>query len=143
MKKIALLAVTILATVGIARADIDPILTRQAGMDLVAGTFAGVNDVIKLKGDVKTLENRGKWIQKWGGVIPTLFPKGSDTGHPTKAKAEIWSDNDGFQKAAARLGEAGGKLADAAHSGDAEAVAAAAKGVSDACANCHNTFRAK
>ena len=143
MKKIALLAIAMLATGGVARADIDPILTRQAGLDLLAGTFGGINNVVKLKGDVKTLEGPARYMQKWATVMPSLFPPGSDTGHATKAKAEIWSDQAGFAKASAAFGEASGKLLEAARSGDADAVTTAVKGVSDSCAACHNAYRAK
>jgi cytochrome c556 len=143
MKKVALLAVTMLATAAVARAEIDPILTRQAGMDLTAGTLGGINNIVKLKGDVKTIENPAKYIQKWAAVIPSLFPPGSDKAHTNKAKPEIWSDNAKFMSAAANLGDAAGKLSEAAKSGDVDTVSVAIKGVSDACANCHNTFRAK
>ena len=84
-RELALVTAMVLAVGGTAHAQaIDPILTRQAGQDLVAGTFAGIKAVVVAKGDVKTLENPGKGIQKWTAVFPTLFPAGSDKGS-TKA----------------------------------------------------------
>jgi cytochrome c556 len=121
---------------------IDPIQVRQAGMDLVAGTLGGVKAVVTANGDVKTLENPGKWIQRWGTVAPTLFVAGSDKGN-TKAAPAIWTDMAGFQKAAATLSAAGGELATAAKAGDATAVAAAFKAIGDACAGCHKDYRLK
>jgi cytochrome c556 len=143
MRQLALSAALILAVGTVAHAEgIDPILTRQAGLDLLAGTFAGVKAVITANGDVKTLEGAGKAIQKWGGVFPTLFPAGSDTGN-TKAAPTIWSDQAGFQKAALRLSAAGESLATAAKAGDTAAVAAAFKEAGEACGACHKEYRLK
>ena len=133
----------IVAVAGVAQAQgFDPIKTRQAGLDLLAGTFAGVKAVVTANGDVKTLEGPGKAIQKWGAQFPTLFPAGSDKGE-TKAAPAIWSDNAGFQKAAMTLSAAGESLATAAKAGDATAVAAAFKSIGDACGACHKDYRLK
>ena len=142
-KRIALamaLAMSVVAPVG--AAEFDPIKTRQAGLDLLAGTLGGIKAVVTANGDVKTLENSGKAIQKWGAQFPTLFPAGSDKGE-TKAAPAIWSDNAGFQKAAMNLSTAGGNLATAAKAGDATAVAAAFKEIGDACGACHKEYRLK
>ena len=90
-----------LAGLGVARADgLDPIAVRQAGFDLQNGDFAFIRAVVAAKGDVKPLEVPAKAIAKWTAVIPTLFPKGTETGGNTKALPEIWSDPAGFQKIA-------------------------------------------
>jgi len=142
--KLALMTVLLLAAAGVARADgPDVIELRQTGMDLQAGAFAGIRAVVEAKGDVKKLEGPAKAIQRWAGVIPTLFTKGSEQGHNTKALPEVWSDSAGFQKAAATLGEAAGKLVEVAKAGDADGVAAQVKAIGDACGACHRTYRAK
>lgn len=145
MRKALLLgAVALIATNGLARAQaLNVIEIRQTGLDLMSSDFAGIRAVIAAKGDVKTLENPAKAMQRWAALMPSLFPKGSETGGNTKALPEIWSDNAGFQKAAADLGEAVGKLAVAAKAGDADAVAAAIKPIGDACGACHKTYRGK
>ena len=100
----AVLAVLAVATAGLARAQaIDPIETRQAGQDLLSGTFAGIRAVVAAKGDVKTLEVPAKAMARWITQFPTQFPKGSEQGHNTKALPAVWSDNAGFQKAAIDL----------------------------------------
>jgi cytochrome c556 len=121
---------------------IDPIATRQVGLDLLNGTFAGVKAVITTKGDVKTLEAPGKAIQRWGTVFPTLFPEGSDKGN-TKAAPAIWTDMEGFKKDATALSVAGEALATAAKAGDEAAAAAAFKQIGDACGACHKEYRLK
>ena len=142
-RKLVLLAAMVLAVGGAAYADgIDPIEARQAGQDVLAGTFAGVKAVVTANGDVKTLEAPGKAIQRWALVFPTMFPPGTDTGK-TKAAPAIWTDRAGFEKDAQALSAAGGKLAEAAKAGDATAVAAAFKEIGEACGACHKEYRLK
>ncbi len=142
-RKLALAAALVLGLGGAALAQtFDPIATRKAGQDVLAGTFAGVKAVLTLKGDVKTLEGPGKAIQHWALVFPTLFPPGSDKGD-TKAAPAIWTDQAGFQKDAMALSAAGEKLATAAKAGDETAVAAAFKEIGEACGACHKDYRLK
>jgi cytochrome c556 len=123
-------------------ADVDPIKTRQAGLDLLAGTVAGVKAVVAANGDAKSLEAPGKAIKRWSMIMPSLFPPGSDKGE-TKALSAIWSDQAGFEKAAAGLGTAADQLIAAAGAGDIQAAGAALKAVGDACGTCHKAYRAK
>lgn len=142
-RKLALAAAVLLVAGGATMAQtFDPIQTRKAGQDLVAGTAAGIKAVITANGDVKTLEGPAKAIQRWAMVFPTLFPAGSDKGD-TKAAPAIWTDQAGFQKDAEALAAAAGKLADAAKAGDATAVAADFKDVGAACGACHKDYRLK
>lgn len=143
-RRLAILVVLALATAGVARAEgYDPIETRQAGQDLLAGTYAGIKVVVTDKGDVKTLETPAKAMARWIRQFPTQFPKGSEEGHNTKALPPVWSDTAGFVKAANDLAEAATKLAELAKAGDADGVAAQVKVVGDACAACHRTYRAR
>ncbi|MDR3537507.1 MAG: cytochrome c [Acetobacteraceae bacterium] len=143
-KTVALLTVALLTAAGVARADgLDPIEIRQTGLDLLNGDFAGIKVALAAKGDLKTLEFPAQAIQRFAALMPSLFPKGSETGHNTKALPEVWSDQAGFQKAAANLGDAAGKLVVAVKVNDADAAAAAFKGVGEACGACHRTYRAK
>ncbi len=133
-----------LAAMGAARAEgPDLIAVRQAAYDLNAGTFALIKQTVTTKGDVKPLEQPARGIAKWAAVIPSMFPKGTETGHDTKALPEIWSDSAGFQKDAAAMGAAATKLADAAKAGDTEAVAADYKVLGGTCGACHKAYRAR
>ncbi len=143
-KQIALCTVIVLAGLGAARADgLDPIAVRQAGYDLQGGDFAYIRAVVQAKGDVKPLEVPAKAIAKWTAVIPTLFPKGTETGGDTKALPEIWSDPAGFRKIAMAANDAATKLAVDAKAGDADGVAADAKLLGEQCGACHKAYRAK
>ena len=86
--KLVLLAALVLATAGIARADeMNVILLRQAGQDLLAGTFGGIRAVVAAKGDVKTLAQPATAMGKWMRVFPSTFPAGSDKGHQHQGAA--------------------------------------------------------
>jgi cytochrome c556 len=144
MKRMAWCAVIMLAAMGVVRAQgLDIIAVRQAGYSMQGASFAFIRSVVASKGDVKQLEVPARAIAKWAAVIPTLFPKGTETGENTKALPEIWSDQAGFQKIALALGEAANKLAAAAKAGDADEVLTDTKLLGDQCAACHKTYRAK
>ncbi len=142
-RKLALVVLA-LALAGAAHAaGPDPIETRQAGQDLVLGTFSGIRAVVAAKGDVKTLEKPADALARWMRQFPSQFPPGSDAGHNTKALPAVWSDPAGFRKAADTLADAADKLAQLAKAGDADGVASQVKVVGDACGACHKTYRAR
>jgi cytochrome c556 len=148
-RQITLCAAVVLASTGVAglrvsKADgLDPIAVRQAVMSLQGGDFAYLRAVVAAKGDVKPLEVPAKAIIKSTAVIPTLFPKGTESGGDTRALPEIWSDPAGFQKIAAAATDAATKLAAAAKAGDADEVAADTKLLGEQCGACHKAYRAK
>jgi cytochrome c556 len=142
-RKFFLVATTVVALGGSAQAQgIDPIQMRQVGMDLLAGTFAGMNATVAGNGDIKKLEAGGNGIKKWATLIPVLFPAGSDKG-TTKASVDIWTDRAGFEKDAQALLAGGEAIAAAAKAGDATALATAIKATGDACGACHKAYRLK
>jgi cytochrome c556 len=128
--------------VAAARADIDVIAVRKAGLDLQASTLGAVNLAFKAGAEAKSFAGAGSAISAWAKQIPSLFPPGSDKG-TTKALPEIWTDNAGFVKDAADLGTAADKLTAAAKADDKVAFEAALKDVTAACGACHKAYRAK
>ena len=72
------------------------------------------------------------------------FPAGSgpEIALETRAKAEIWSDSKTFHDAQARFETQAGLMAQAIDAGDLAAMQVQAKALGDACAACHDTFRA-
>jgi cytochrome c556 len=143
-KRLVLGIAVVLAGMGVAKADGPNLISvRQAGFAMQGGNFAYIRAVVAAKGDVSKLDVPAKAIAKWAAVIPTLFPKGTETGGETKALPEIWSDPAGFQKIAVALNEAATKLATDAKAGDADLVAADTKALGDQCAACHKGYRAK
>jgi cytochrome c556 len=140
-KRLVIFAALALTAAGTARADFNVIETRQAGQDLLSSDYAGIRAVVAAKGDIKTLENPSKAIARWMRQYPSLFPKGSDQGHNTKALPAIWSDMAGFEKAANDTADAADKMAQLAKAGDADGYAAEIKVLGDTCTACHRTFR--
>ena len=142
--RIVLAAVVGLVGVGAARAADAPnaITVRQTAFDLNAGSFLFLRSIAANKGDLKPAENVARGMARWGGLIPAMFPPGSDKGD-TKALPEIWSASAGFEKAAATFAAAATKVADSAKAGDADAFAADVKALGDACGACHKPYRAK
>ena len=119
----------------------DIIAARQAGYDLQAGVVAAMKAGGESGADVKQCDDGAKGLVSWGHVIPTLFPDGTQTGHDTKAKAEIWSDREGFEKAAANFTTAAEKLETLAAADDKAGFAAQFKETAGTCGACHRQFR--
>ncbi len=144
--RIALVAITALTALGVAQAqeatEFNFIQTRQAGQDLLAGTFAGIVQGVKQKAPVKPFADPAAAMARWMKQYPTTFPPGSDKG-PTKALPAVWTDRAGFDKAAANLVQATEKLSALAKASDTEGFDAQVKVVADACKACHDKFRAK
>jgi cytochrome c556 len=150
MKRRHCLIVGLLAgvvTTGLAQAQTasqDIIVTRQAGFDLQQGAFDAVRAALAAKApDMKPYATAAAGIHSWAVQIPLVFPKGSETGHDTKAKPEIWSDSAGFAKDANDLAVAADKLETLAKAGDAAGMADQVKVVGAACGACHRTYRVR
>jgi len=119
------------------------IAARQAVMDLQAGSAAAMKAVVDGGGDVKPLTATAKGLVASSSLIPALFPKGTEQGHNTKAKPEVWSDRAGFEKAAANLHTQAEKLVQLADANDKAGFAAQFQQVGQACGGCHRPYRAQ
>jgi cytochrome c556 len=145
-KRFALFGVILAGVLGAARAQepaFNIIETRQAGQDLLAGTFTGINEGFKRKVPVKAFANPAAAMARWMKQFPTTFPPGSDHGNNTKALPAVWSDRADFDKAAANFITAATKLSQLAKAGDTDEFGDQIGAVGDACKSCHNKFRAK
>jgi cytochrome c556 len=113
---------------------------RQKAMKANSANAKAIKAAIESK-DYATVEAKAKDIMGTAEKIPSLFPKDSTKGK-TKAKAEIWENNDGFVKHAKALGKAAGELAAAAKAGNDAEVGVKVKAMGDVCSACHKEFRA-
>jgi cytochrome c556 len=150
MRRIVVAAAAVMALVGVARAsgpvNVNPddvIAGRQAAFDLMQGNVAAMKAAIDGSQPVKPLAAGAKGIVAWAKVIPSMFPAGTDSGHDTKAKAEIWSDAAGFAKAAVTLQQAAEKLATLAAADDKAGFAEQFDAMGKACGGCHRTYRVR
>jgi len=72
----------------------------------------------------------------WAGFID-----GTESGHGTRAKAEVWSEADKFKDGAMKMQEATQKLNAAAQAGDEAQVKVAFGEAAKTCKACHDNFR--
>ena len=77
-------------------------------------------------GDFRAIVPLAEDIRDWAGKMPEYFPQGSD-GKPSEAAPAIWTDFDGFTKAAKNHYEAADTLVSAAKSENAGDIAKAFK----------------
>lgn len=129
---------------GAASADEASIKYRQSVMKSLAG-ITGATAALT-KGQAGTPENAKGLSQalfQLSGVVPTLFPTGSDKGAETAAKPEIWAKPADFKKAVDAFKVAAADFAKVAQGGDMKATTAAFGAVGKSCGGCHETFRVK
>ena len=81
-------------------------------------------------------------LADWGTKMPEFFPAGSDT-MPSEAAPTIWSDPEGFKRAATHFAEAANQLAAASAAKNKGAVFASIKQVGASCKSCHRVYRQK
>lgn len=117
------------------------VLTRQGGMAMVGGLADLMKAGVAAGADPKLYQEPAAGLAKWGTAYPALFPDGTQKVGNTKAKAEIWSDRAGFEKADAAFVAASTTLAEAAKSGDKAAFAAAFAEEGKTCGACHRNYK--
>jgi cytochrome c556 len=137
----AITVAALLAGFGAAVAFAGPIEDRQAlmkgnGKDI--GALAAM-----LKGekpyDAAAVKEHAAQIADHIQKFVTLFPEDSKEGPPeTYAKAEIWTDMDGFKMAAENASKAAQEVAS---SSDEAGFKAAMPKLGDACGACHKKYR--
>jgi cytochrome c556 len=121
----------------------DVIAARQEVYDLMSAVVVSMKDTVQSGGDVKDYKDAAEAIATWGRIAPSMFPDGTQEGHDTHAKPNIWSDREGFTKAAANLSEQATKLAQVADSGDKAAFADQFKATTAACGACHKVYKSR
>ena len=104
----------------------------------LAGTSVGqLRDGFEFGPD---LELVAKAMQELSRDIPALFPEGTDFGE-TKAKPEVWSKREEFEKSAEEAAEKVDAFAAAVQTEDRRETLKAFKAMGDACKSCHEDFR--
>lgn len=121
---------------------------RQTVMKSIGDHMGGISMVMKGETEVEDIGlhvgEHAKGINASAMLIAGAFKaQVEDPSGSTEAKPEIWSDWDGFVKAAEKLEATSAALAEAAATGDKDAMGAALKEVGGACGVCHKAFRQK
>lgn len=147
---VARLAVMGLVAAGLATAAVaaevsfkpeDVVKARQGGMALAGGVAAAMKAGVAAGTDPKVFEDGAEGLVKWAEIYTSLYPDGTQGIADTQAKAEVWTDRAGFEKANAAFLAASKNLAAAAKSGDKAAFATAFTEEGRTCGGCHRAYK--
>jgi cytochrome c556 len=139
----ALLAVPFAAQAQFAKVE-NAVKYRKSALSVMGTHFSRVGAVVKgekpydkaaVEADVAVVEMMAKL--PW-----SAFPTGSDTAD-SKAKPEIWKEQDKFNAAAEKMQAEIGKLSAAAKSGDLGSIKTGFVAVGQSCKACHDNYRSK
>jgi len=134
-------AVAVIATLGATIALAGPIEDRQAGMKQVGKAIGALADIAKgnTPYDAATVKTNADLMREGWQKAFVNFTPGSEKGPPeTYAKAEIWSDPDGFKAAQDNAMKALDALAATT---DEASFKTALGGLGNACKGCHDKYR--
>jgi cytochrome c556 len=120
----------------------DIIKTRQADMKEMGKSLKAIKGIIDAGGNAADVVAPANKIVEVAGLIPSLFPKGSDQGK-TAAMPAIWENWDAFTKHADDLKGEASMLVSAGQSGDLATVRAQFDKTAKMCGACHKDFRKK
>jgi cytochrome c556 len=122
----------------------DAIKYRQGVMRAMGWNFGPMAAMVKgdIPFDKGKFARNAQWVAElspmpWEGFMP-----GTETGD-TKAKADIWLDQDKFKKLAEKMEMEASKLAEVAKTGDEARMKAQFSDTAKACKACHDDFRKK
>lgn len=118
---------------------------RQGAYFVIAWNFGNIGAMVKGEKpfDAKELADRADKVQMMSKMLLEGFEvKGSEKGHRTEAKPEIWKEWDKFKSGIEKFQEEAAKLADVAKTATkAEDVKAQFGTVGKLCKDCHETFK--
>jgi cytochrome c556 len=146
--RIAKLAIGALLVMSVANADQqtaeETVKARQHNLKDLGGAFKAVRDQIRKPApDMTQVQQATAQIDQLALEMKQWFPKGSGPGEDieTDAKAEIWSDPQGFETAMAKFQQEAPKLASFAKAGDTDGLKKQVGVVGGACKGCHDKYR--
>jgi cytochrome c556 len=116
---------------------------RHENYEKMGRAMKGISTELKSDSpSVADVQRHSAVIAGYAPQIPSWFPAGSgpEAGR-TRAKAEIWSDPDGFRAAHARMAQVTQQFDAAAKSGNVAAMRAALPALGSSCSNCHDKYR--
>jgi cytochrome c556 len=139
----SLIAIPFSAQAQFAKVD-DAVKYRQSALTVMATHFGRVGAVVKGERpyDKSAVEADVAIVEMMSKLPWSAFPQGSDTAN-SKAKPEIWKEQDKFKAASDKMQSEVGKLSAAGKSGDLNAIKAALGAVGQSCKACHDDFRKK
>ena len=122
----------------------DVIKGRQAAMMLSGVATGSIKTAIDAGQPPASQRFPARALSRWAHAVPGMFPVGSgpETGVPTNARPEIWTDREGFEARAAAYAAAADRLAETTGGEDAAAFSEAWTAVRRSCQACHDVYKA-
>ena len=138
----ALLAVSVSASAQFAKPE-DAIKYRQSSLFIMGQHFARVGAMAngRIPFDAKVAGENAEIVAAMAKLPWAGFGPGTDKGAPTKAKAEIWSEQAKSKDAGDKAMAETAKLATAAKTGNLDALKAAFGATAGTCKVCHDAYR--
>ena len=140
-----------LAMVGLAQeatakvSGLDAIAARQASLDMSSITLRSMRDAMKAGREAKSQGYPAAALAKWAKALPRMFPPGTgegETSASSQARAAIWRDRAGFDRAATNYADATARLSALAAANDTVGFTRQLEEVDQACNFCHASYKA-
>jgi cytochrome c556 len=121
----------------------DAIKYRQSALFVMQQNFSRVAAMAAGKAPFDaTVAADSAAVAEFASKLPWAgFGDGTDKGHDTRAKAEIWTDKAKFNGYADKMQSEMAKLSAAAKTGSLDNIKAAVGPVGSSCKTCHDAFR--
>ena len=139
-----LLAMALPAAAQFAKAE-DAIEYRQGVYTVMGAHFGRIGAMVngKVPFDAKAAADNAAIVAQMARLPWAAFGPGTEKGHDTKAKPEIWTEQAKFKDYGDKLVAESAKLEIAAKTGNLDTLKTAFAATADTCKTCHNAFRAK
>jgi cytochrome c556 len=122
----------------------ESIRARQSHYKKIGAAMKGISDELKKDApSTPAIQTHAATIHQFAPQLQGWFPdgSGSEAGVKTEARAEIWSDPEGFKKRTAVFVSAAAAFNQIAQGGDLKAIRAGVKELGGTCKGCHEQFR--
>ena len=120
------------------------VAARQASFNLSAVAFGSIKAQLDAGAPAQGVGFAASGLNRWATALPTMFPAGTGSDSlpgATKARAEIWSDREGFEARAAAYAAATADLQAKVAANDTAGALAAWTTVRGTCGSCHDAYR--
>lgn len=120
----------------------DIIKYRQNVMQAIGGNAAGAEAILENKVAFKDrLIDHARALEAATRNIPALFPRGTESGADTRAREEIWTKREQFEKSAKDTHEKAAAFTKAVAANDVGQMRSAFEALDKSCSACHREFR--
>jgi cytochrome c556 len=123
----------------------DAIKYRQSSLFVMGQHFSRIGAMVNGRApyDAKAAVENAEIVAEMAKLPWAGFAPGSDKGMPTKAKAEIWSEQAKFKEHNEKLVGETGKLLAAAKTNNLDNLKVAFGSTANTCKACHDSYRSQ